>query len=83
MEFTMEFTERMEAGKLTAMRNRNRGQHTGKVAKGWNVKRRHDDEGTWHAALYVARNGWELAKLESAQFYATQVFPERYEDLEF
>ena len=38
-----DFQERMESGKLNAARDRARGLHTGKLAKGWNVKRPQED----------------------------------------
>lgn len=37
-----DFGEQMERGRVAAVRDRNRGLHVGKVAKGWNRARHHD-----------------------------------------
>lgn len=79
----MEFTDRMEAGKIAAMNRRNRGLHTGKQAAGWDIKPRYDEEGTWEATRYIVRLKWQLARDHAQQVYATAMFPERYADLEF
>jgi hypothetical protein len=60
-----DFIERMEAGKTLAMDRRNRGHHTGKSAKGWDVAQRRPLEWweqrieetrlRFHAALDAAR----------------------------
>lgn len=68
----MEFTERMEAGKLTAIRNRNRGQHTGKMAKGWNVKPRQTSE------RQLALRGWDSDRDTALAVYTRLVFPGRH-----
>ena len=34
----LSFTERMDTGKAVACERRNRGQHVGKCAKGWNYQ---------------------------------------------
>lgn len=79
----MEFTERMELGRVQAVQKRNRGFHTGKAAKGWNAKKRYDDEATWAEKLAVTRIRWELARDEALNIYASAMFPERYDDLPF
>jgi hypothetical protein len=73
----MEFTERMEAGRDAAAAKRHRGLVTGKSAAGWNAKPRYDDEGTWHATLYVTRQRWDSAKHDAHASYERMVFPER------
>lgn len=78
----MEFTERMEAGRDAAAARRHRGEFTGKSAAGWDRKPRYEDEGTWHATLYVARQKWELARDDALHDYAAIMFPDR-ETLEF
>lgn len=37
-----DFSEQMERGKVNAVRDRAKGNATGKVAKGWNRVRHHD-----------------------------------------
>ena len=50
------FTERMALAKTIAQHNRNRGLHTGKAAKGWNVRRPiANDQAAWVARW---RNSW-------------------------
>jgi hypothetical protein len=73
----MEFTERMERGRDAAAALRHRGIMTGKCAAGWNKKKRHVDEGTWHAVYADARKRWQYAKTDSHSLYERMVFPER------
>lgn len=66
------FCERMELGKALAMERRNRGQHVGKCAKGWNVKRSQLtglDRLEWQFETW--RKEWQyaaVAAVESALF---------------
>jgi hypothetical protein len=69
----MNFMERMELGRVEAVGKRNRGLHTGKMAKGWNVKRRVDD-----SPMARAKVSWQLSKMGALEIYERAVFPERY-----
>lgn len=69
----MNFMERMEAGRVEAVQRRNRGLHTGKSAKGWNVKRPADN-----SPIARGKVAWQLSKMGALELYERAVFPERY-----
>jgi hypothetical protein len=67
------FSERMTEGKANAMERRNRGEHTGKCAKGWNGVKRQEltglDRLEWEYTSW--RKEWQyqcLAAVETALF---------------
>jgi hypothetical protein len=66
------FTERMELGKANAMNQRNRGQHVGKCAKGWNYKRRYDDVDpqSWAWLCEEAKREWRSACRQAQNDFA-------------
>jgi hypothetical protein len=76
-----DFSEKMEAGRVRAVQARNRGQHTGKVAKGWNRKPSRDrsfDDLSWHARRELIATGWQSDTAASLAIYTAAVFPERH-----
>jgi hypothetical protein len=76
-----DFSEKMEAGRVRAVQARNRGQHTGKAAKGWNVKAPRErliSDLSWHARREMVVSGWRLNTAEALAIYTAAVFPERH-----
>lgn len=67
----LSFTERMAQGRELAQVARNRGHHTGAVAKGWNYTRRPDGEpGSWEWLCAEARRDWRSACREARNDFA-------------
>lgn len=73
------FTDTMERGKLLAQRALNRGQHTGKAAKGWVRARPHHtpEKGSWDRLLTETRTRWNHAAGSALQDYQWSVNPSR------
>lgn len=73
-----DFVATMEAGKARAMTARNRGQHTGKAAKGWvRGTRRPEDGGPTTAQ--IARSYGLLAVELAIEDHMRELYPQRYE----
>lgn len=66
--------------RTAAMTRRNRGQSTGKAAKGHNFKRPDHEAGSWNAAVVVAKFCVQEAASAAQEVYRRAVFPERYFD---
>lgn len=66
-----------------AVQRRNRGLHTGKSAVGWDAVRRELDAGTWDHHFASARAACAAAISIIQEDYLREVFPERYEAIEW
>lgn len=79
----IDFTARMAEGRAVAQDRRNRGQPTGKPAKGWGKVQRIDPErGSWERLAMQVRADWDHARNEAQEAFRFAVYPERYDVIE-
>lgn len=63
------FSRVMEQAKRQATHKRNKGQHVGASANGWNRKPLALDRDSFHDAFRVAWNEWRMARDEAINDY--------------
>lgn len=78
--FHSETTDYLEQGRDRAALRRHRGQHTGKMATGWDWKRQDPEKGSFERARQTVIAAWDCAKGGAQEDYLRAVFPERYGD---
>lgn len=66
-----------------AQARRNRGLHTGKSAAGWDWKRPDPEKGSFERERQAVVARWQFEAWEASESYLRDVFPERFETLEF
>lgn len=59
---------------------RNRGFHTGKAAKGWNVRRSDPAAGSWGRAVAETKSRWSFARGEAANAFRAAVYGDPMDD---
>jgi hypothetical protein len=69
--------------RTVAQQRRNRGLHTGKAAKGWNVKRPDPEKGSFDRLRLEIKARLRQHWSDVLEDYARVAFPERFEEIPF